>query len=206
MLLLNDLTYRLGPRLLFETASAALPDGAHVGFVGRNGAGKTTLFNLISGELTLESGSISIPKGLKLGRVEQEAPGGPTLLVDFVLGADVERAALLAEAEHATDGTRIADIQIRLADIEAHAAPARAAEILAGLGFDEAAQNRPLSEYSGGWRMRVALAAVLFAKPGLLLLDEPTNYLDLEGTLWLVDYLKRYPATILVISHDRDLL
>ena len=147
-----------------------------------------------------------MPKHSRMGRVEQEAPGGAQTLIDFVLEADNERAALLAEAETASDPMRIAEIQTRLVDIDAHAAPARAASILNGLGFDEAAQNRALSEFSGGWRMRVALAAVLFSAPDLLLLDEPTNYLDLEGALWLVDYLKTYPATIIVISHDRDLL
>ena len=206
MLTINDLTFRLGPRLLFDQASAALPARARVGFVGRNGTGKTTLFRMISGELAPESGSIEWPRGQRLGRVEQEAPGGPGKLVDFVLAADTERAALLDEAEHAHDPHRIAEIQLRLVDIDAHSAPARAAGILSGLGFDHAAQNRALSEFSGGWRMRVALAAVLFSRPDLLLLDEPTNYLDLEGTLWLIDYLARYPATIIVISHDRDLL
>jgi ATP-binding cassette subfamily F protein 3 len=206
MLQITDLTYRLGPRLLFDSASVMLPERARVGFVGRNGAGKTTLFRLIAGEISAEGGTISIPRGARMGRVEQEAPGGDGKLVDFVLAADVERASLLEEAETATDPHRIADIHTRLADIEAHAAPARAAEILAGLGFDEAAQNRALKEFSGGWRMRVALAAVLFSQPDLLLLDEPTNYLDLEGSLWLIDYLARYPATIIVISHDRDLL
>jgi ATP-binding cassette, subfamily F, member 3 len=206
MLHLNELTYRLGPRVLFDRATVALPERARIGFVGRNGAGKTTLFRMIAGDLSADSGTISLPKQMRLGRVEQEAPGGPTTLVDFVLAADIERAALLAEAETATDPHRIADIQTRLADIGAHAAPSRAAHILAGLGFDHAAQGRPLSEFSGGWRMRVALAAVLFSAPDLLLLDEPTNYLDLEGTLWLIDYLAHYPATILVISHDRDLL
>ena len=147
-----------------------------------------------------------MPARTRLGRVEQEAPGGPTALIDFVLAADVERADLLARAEAAHDAHDIADIQTRLADIDAHSAPARAAAILHGLGFDAEAQQRPLSEFSGGWRMRVALAAVLFSQPDLLLLDEPTNYLDLEGTLWLVDYLSRYPASVLVISHDRDLL
>ena len=206
MLHINDITFRLGPRVLFDHASAALPDQARVGFVGRNGAGKTTLFNMISGELHPETGELSIPKNLRLGRVEQEAPGGDQTLVDFVLEADTERAALMLEAESATDPSRIADIHTRLVDIDAHAAPARAASILTGLGFDHAGQNRPLREFSGGWRMRVALAAVLFSAPDLLLLDEPTNYLDLEGTLWLVDYLRTYPATIIVISHDRELL
>ena len=206
MLQVTDLTYRLGPRLLFDSASVLLPERARVGFVGRNGAGKTTLFRLISGEISSEGGTIYIPRGARLGRVEQEAPGGEGKLVDFVLAADVERASLLDEAETAHDPHRIADIHTRLADIEAHAAPARAAEILAGLGFDEAAQNRALKEFSGGWRMRVALAAVLFSQPDLLLLDEPTNYLDLEGSLWLINYLSSYPATIVVISHDRDLL
>ena len=206
MLHINALTYRLGERLLIDNATAALPSGARVGLVGRNGAGKTTLFRLIQGELSPESGSISVPKDARLGSVEQEAPGGAETLIDFVLSANVERSALLGEAESASDPERIAEIQTRLVDIGAHAAPARAARILSGLGFDEGAQNRALSEYSGGWRMRVALAAVLFSEPDLLLLDEPTNYLDLEGVLWLSDYLKSCPSTILVISHDRDLL
>jgi ATP-binding cassette, subfamily F, member 3 len=206
MLHINDLTYRLGERMLIDHATVALPTGARVGLVGRNGAGKTTLFRLIAGELSSETGSISIPRATRMGRVEQEAPGGEQTLIDFVLEADKERAALLDEAEDASDPMRIAEIQTRLVDIDAHAAPARAARILSGLGFDEAAQNRGLAEFSGGWRMRVALAAVLFSAPDLLLLDEPTNYLDLEGALWLVDYLKTYPATIIVISHDRDLL
>jgi len=206
MLHIRDLTYRLGARLLIDHASAALPAGARVGLVGRNGVGKTTLFRLIAGEIAPESGSISLPKRVRLGRVEQEAPAGEQSLIDFVLEADKERAALLAEAEKAQDPNDIAAVQTRLVDIDAHAAPARAARILAGLGFDEAAQRRALSEFSGGWRMRVALAAVLFSAPDLLLLDEPTNYLDLEGALWLVDYLSRSPATIIVISHDRDLL
>ena len=206
MLHINDLTFRIGERLLIDHASVALPTGAHVGLVGRNGAGKTTLFRIVRGELAPESGAFSTSRNARIGSVEQEAPGGAQSLIHFVLDADVERRALLAEAEHAHDPHCIAEIQTRLADIEAHAAPARAARILAGLGFDEAAQGRALSEFSGGWRMRVALAAVLFSAPDLLLLDEPTNYLDLEGSLWLVDYLKTYPATVLVISHDRDLL
>ena len=206
MLHINDLTYRLGPRILFDKASVALPEGGRIGFVGRNGTGKTTLFNMISGDLHPESGTITLPRTMRMGRVEQEAPGGPTSLIDFVLAADTERASLLTEAETATDPGRVADIHTRLVDIDAHAAPARAAAILSGLGFDKEAQDRVLSEFSGGWRMRVALAAVLFAQPDFLLLDEPTNYLDLEGTLWLIDYLATYPATILVVSHDRDML
>jgi ATP-binding cassette subfamily F protein 3 len=206
MLTINDLTYRLGDRLLFDKAGVALPTRGRAGFVGRNGAGKTTLFRLIAGEIAPESGTISVPARSRLGRVEQEAPGGPTKLIDFVLAADLERASLLERAHTEADPHEIAEIQTRLADIEAHAAPARAGAILHGLGFDSEAQQRPLSEFSGGWRMRVALAAVLFSKPDLLLLDEPTNYLDLEGTLWLVDYLARYPSAVIVISHDRDLL
>src|SRR5450432_1673350 len=206
MLHINDLTYRLGERLLIDRATVALPTGARVGLVGRNGAGKTTLFRLIANEIAPESGSISIPRQTRMGRVEQEAPGGAQTLVDFVLEADKERAALLEEAETAKDPMRIAEIQTRLVDIDAHAAPARAASILSGLGFNEAAQNRALSEFSGGWRMRVALAAVLFSAPDLLLLDEPSNYLDLEGVLWLENFLQRYRGTVLIVSHDRDLL
>jgi ATP-binding cassette, subfamily F, member 3 len=206
MLHISALTYRLGERLLIDNATAALPSGTHVGLVGRNGAGKTTLFRLIRGELAPESGAVIVPKGARVGSVEQEAPVGAASLIDFVLSADVEREALMAEAETASDPERIAEIHTRLVDIEAHNAPARAARILKGLGFDEAAQARSLGEFSGGWRMRVALAAVLFSEPDLLLLDEPTNYLDLEGVLWLTDYLKNCPSTILVISHDRDLL
>jgi ATP-binding cassette subfamily F protein 3 len=206
MLQISDLTYRLGPRLLFDGAGATLPARAHVGLVGRNGVGKTTLFRLIGGEAAPESGTIALPRRARLGQVEQEAPGGETSLIDFVLAADAERSALLAEAESATDPLRIADIHTQLVDIDAHSAPARAAAILAGLGFDEAAQGCPLSAFSGGWRMRVALAAALFTTPDMLLLDEPTNYLDIEGTLWLMDHLANYPASLLIISHDRDLL
>jgi ATP-binding cassette subfamily F protein 3 len=206
MLQIGDLTYRLGPRLLFDGTSAMLPAGARVGFVGRNGVGKTTLFRLIGGEIAPEGGTIALPRRARLGQVEQEAPGGETALLDFVLAADEERSTLLAEAGSAIDPVRIAEIQTRLVDIEAHAAPARAAAILAGLGFDEEAQARPLSGFSGGWRMRVALAAALFTAPDMLLLDEPTNYLDIEGTLWLMEHLATYPATLVIISHDRDLL
>lgn len=206
MLHVNGLTYRLGARVLFDNATVALPPNARVGFLGRNGTGKTTLFKMVMGEISPDLGTVSIPRGMRIGRVAQEAPGGPETLIEVVLAADEERVALLAEAETATDPHRIAEIQTRLVDIDAHSAPARAASILAGLGFDHAAQQRACSEFSGGWRMRVALAALLFTQPDLLLLDEPTNYLDLEGTLWLQDYLAAYPHTVIVISHDRDLL
>ncbi|MGX5737059.1 ABC-F family ATP-binding cassette domain-containing protein [Bosea thiooxidans] len=206
MLTINDITYRLGERLLLDHTGAAIPDGARVGLVGRNGTGKTTLFKIITGDLGTESGNISLPKGRRIGGVAQEAPGGPEKLIEVVLAADTERTALMKESETATDPHRIAEIETRLADIGAHSAPARAAMVLHGLGFNEEAQQRPCSDFSGGWRMRVALAAVLFSEPDLLLLDEPTNYLDLEGTLWLYDYLERYPHTVLVISHDRELL
>ncbi len=206
MLHINDLTYRIGQRLLFDHATVALADGAKTGLVGQNGAGKTTLFRLISGEIAPESGSIAVPRRARIGQVAQEAPAGSESLIEVVLAADTERAALLAEAETAIDPHRIADIQTRLADIDAHSAEARAATILAGLGFDEATQAKPCAALSGGWRMRVALAAALFAEPDLLLLDEPTNYLDLEGVMWLEGYLARYPRSVLLISHDRDLL
>ncbi|TPQ44572.1 glycosyl transferase family 1 [Prosthecomicrobium hirschii] len=206
MISISELTYRIAGRTLLDKASVVVPTGAKVGLVGKNGTGKTTLFKLITGDIAAESGAIGMPRGARIGGVAQEAPGSAITLIDFVLAADTERAALLAEAEHATDPHRIAEIHTRLADIRAHSAEARAATILAGLGFDHEAQRRPCSDFSGGWRMRVALAAVLFAEPDLLLLDEPTNYLDLEGTLWLETYVARYPHTVLIISHDRDLL
>ena len=206
MLHINDLTYRVEGKPILESATAAIPSGHKVGLVGRNGAGKTTLLRLLKGEIAPDDGSISIPRNARLGHVAQEAPGGDASLIDWVLSADTERASLLAEAEHATDPERIAEIQMRLTDIDAHSAPSRAARILSGLGFDEEAQRRACREFSGGWRMRVALGAILFLKPDILLLDEPTNYLDLEGTLWLENHLKGYPHTVLIVSHDRDLL
>jgi ATP-binding cassette subfamily F protein 3 len=206
MLVIDDLTLRIAGRALLEDASAQVPDGARVGLIGRNGTGKSTLFRAIAGDLAPEHGTIALPARARIGRLPQEAPDGPERLIDLVLAADRERSALIAEAEAAHDPHRIAEIQTRLADIGAHAAPARAAGILAGLGFSHDDQERAVNEFSGGWRMRVALAAVLFAEPDLLLLDEPTNYLDLEGTLWLEDHLARYPRTVIVISHDRDLI
>ncbi|WAX94384.1 ABC-F family ATP-binding cassette domain-containing protein [Aminobacter sp. NyZ550] len=206
MLIINDLSLRIAGRLLLDHASLTLPAGTKAGLVGRNGTGKTTLFKAITGDFSSETGSISLPKNTRIGQVAQEAPGTEEPLIDIVLKADVERSALLAEEKTATDPHRIAEIHIRLADIDAHSAESRAATILAGLGFDDEAQKRPASSFSGGWRMRVALAAVLFSEPDLLLLDEPTNYLDLEGTLWLENYVSKYPHTVLLISHDRDLL
>ena len=206
MLKIEDITYSVEGRPLFEGASATIPTGHKVGLVGRNGAGKTTLFRLIRGELALEGGSISLPSRARIGGVAQEVPSSETSLLDTVLAADEERAALLAESQTATDPTRIAEIQSRLADIDAWSAEARASSILKGLGFDADQQRMPCSAFSGGWRMRVALAGVLFSQPDLLLLDEPTNYLDLEGALWLESYLAKYPHTVLIISHDRGLL
>src|SRR3954464_2365444 len=206
MLSISDISVRIAGRLLIDHGTAQIVPGARVGLIGRNGAGKSTLFHAIRGELPLEAGTISIPPRWRVGSLAQEAPNGPESLIDVVLKADLERDALLREADSAHDPHRIAEIQTRLVDIDAHSAPARAAAILSGLGFSAADQARPCSEFSGGWRMRVALAATLFAAPDLLLLDEPTNYLDLEGTLWLEDDLANYPRTVIVISHDRDLL
>src|SRR5262245_10510444 len=206
MLSLTDISVRIAGRLLIDHSSVQIPPGSRVGFVGRNGVGKSTLFAAIRGDVPTESGIIALPPRWRIGSLAQEAPDGPESLIEIVLKADVERAALLHEAETAHDAHRIAEIQTRLVDIDAHSAPARAAAILSGLGFSAADQTRPCQEFSGGWRMRVALAATLFAAPDLLLLDEPTNYLDLEGTLWLEDHLANYPRTVIVISHDRDLL
>ncbi len=206
MLHVNDLTYRIEGRILFDQATAAISAGWKVGFVGRNGSGKSTLLRMIKRELYAGDDEISLQKGARLGAVDQEAPASNDSLIDTVLAQDKERAALLLEAETATEAQRIADIQTRLSDIDAHSAEARAGAILSGLGFSAEAQARPCAEFSGGWRMRVALAGVLFSAPDLLLLDEPTNYLDLEGAIWLETYLRRYPYTALIVSHDRDLL
>jgi ATP-binding cassette, subfamily F, member 3 len=206
MLHINELTYRIGGRILFNQASIALPAGHKAGLVGRNGTGKTTLFKIILDEVHADGGSVNIRKLARIGTVAQEAPSGDISLVNAVLAADKERAQLLDEAETATSPERISNIHTRLADIDAHSAPARAGAILSGLGFSEEAQARSCSDFSGGWRMRVALAAVLFSKPDLLLLDEPTNHLDLEATIWLENYLANWRGTLLVISHDRTLL
>ncbi len=206
MLRIENISYAVEGRPLFDGASATIPDGHKVGLVGRNGTGKTTLFRIIRGELALETGDIALPRRTRIGGVSQEAPSSDVSLLDTVLAADTERAALLTEADNATDPARIAEIQTRLADINAWSAEARAASILKGLGFDDDEQLKPCSDFSGGWRMRVALAAILFSQPDLLLLDEPTNYLDLEGALWLESYLAKYPHTVIIISHDRGLL
>ena len=215
MLTIDAVTVRLGGRVILDRASAALPTRARVGLIGRNGAGKSTLMKVVAGMLDPDEGGVSMPKAARLGYIAQEAPAGTRTPFETVLEADLERAALLAEeaAMHATghdiadaDQFHIAEIHERLNAIDAHTAPARASRILVGLGFDEAAQHRPLDSFSGGWKMRVALAALLFSQPDMLLLDEPSNHLDLEATLWLEDFLKSYRGTILVISHERDLL
>ncbi|MDP0925678.1 ABC-F family ATP-binding cassette domain-containing protein [Paracoccus onubensis] len=206
MLRIDDISFSIQGRPLFESASVSIPEGHKIGLVGPNGAGKTTLFRLIRGELALDGGEITLPSRARIGGVAQEAPGTDRSVLETVLAEDKERAALMAESETATDAHRIAEIQTRLADIDAWSAEARAASILDGLGFGNADQARPTSDFSGGWRMRVALAGVLFSQPDLLLLDEPTNYLDLEGALWLETYLARYPHTVIIISHDRELL
>jgi len=206
MLHVNDLTFRFGGRVLFDGASVHVAAGQRVGLIGRNGTGKSTLLKLILDELHPDGGEIAVRPRARVGRLAQEAPEGEASLVDCVLAADAERTRLLVEAETTADPTRLAEAHERLAAIDAHSAPARAAAILAGLGFDPQAQARPVSSFSGGWRMRVALAAALFARPDLLLLDEPTNHLDLEATLWLQSHLATYPGTLIVISHDRELL
>ena len=206
MLSLSKLYYAIEGKPLFENASAMIPTGHKVGIVGRNGTGKTTLFKLIKGDIALDGGTIDMPSYFRIGGVEQEAPASDSSLLATVLMADEERDALLQEAETATDANRIAEIYQRLGDIDAYSAEARASAILSGLGFDHEAQLRPCHEFSGGWRMRVALGAVLFSRPDLLLLDEPTNYLDLEGAYWLEQFLAKYQQTALIISHDRELL
>ena len=206
MLRIDNVTVRIAGREIIGGATANLPAGRRVGLVGRNGAGKSTLLKVILGQLATDGGDVSWPRDWKIGAVAQEAPGGPESLLDTVLTADQERSALLLAAESETEPHALGEIYTRLAAIDAYSAPSRAASILAGLGFSPEEQLRPCSEFSGGWRMRVALAAILFANPDLLLLDEPTNYLDLEGVLWLQDFLQRCRGTVLIVSHDRDLL
>ncbi|EIZ80318.1 ABC transporter related protein [Novosphingobium sp. Rr 2-17] len=206
MLSIKDITVRLGGRAILDGASATLPQGGKIGLIGRNGAGKSTLVKAIIGEIEPDGGSVDMPRRARLGYIAQEAPNGTRTPFEAVLEADVERTALLAEAETCADPDRLGDLHERLIAIDAYAAPARAARILVGLGFDEEMQSQPLDSFSGGWKMRVALAALLFSQPDVLLLDEPSNHLDLEATLWLENFLQSYPATLLVISHERDLL
>jgi ATP-binding cassette subfamily F protein 3 len=206
MLNLNAITVRLGGRTILDQASAALPPGSRVGLVGRNGAGKSTLMRVVAGLLDADEGGAEMPRASRLGYIAQETPAGSGTPFETVLAADTERAGLLHDAETTGDPHRLAEIHDRLNAIAAHAAPARAARILVGLGFDEDMQQRPLDSFSGGWRMRVALAALLFSGPDLLLLDEPSNHLDLEATMWLENFLKSYRATMLIVSHERDLL
>ena len=206
MLSIQDLTYSIAGRTLFNNVSVNIPAGHRVGLVGPNGTGKTTLFKLISGELAADGGRISLMKNASLGVVRQDLPHDETPLIDIVLAADTERTALMAEAETTEDMDRIGYIYDRLNEIGAYDAPSRAASILAGLGFSEHAQAQPISSYSGGWRARVALAAALFRQPNILLLDEPTNHLDFESLIWLESFLMRYRETIIIISHDRDIL
>ena len=206
MLNISGITVRLGGRSILDGATASLPPGGRIGLIGRNGAGKSTLVRVIAGMLEADSGEVSMPRGSRIGYIAQEAPGGDASPFETVLAADTERAALMEESETSHDGHRLADIHERLIAIDAHSAPARASRILVGLGFDEEAQHRSLESFSGGWRMRVALAALLFSQPDLLLLDEPSNHLDLEAVLWLEDFLRSYSATILLVSHERDFL
>ena len=206
MLTINGITVRLGGRTILDRASAAIPPGGRVGLIGRNGAGKSTLMKVMIGALDPDEGAVEMPRRTRLGYIAQDAPNGSITPEEAVLAADVERAELLEESENCTDMDRLGDIHDRLLAIDAYSAPSRAARILTGLGFDEQMQAQPLDSFSGGWKMRVALAALLFSQPDVLLLDEPSNHLDLEATLWLENFLKSYPATLVVISHERDLL
>ena len=206
MLNISGITVRLGGRDILDRATAAIPPRGKVGLIGRNGAGKSTLVKAIIGEIEPDDGEIEMPRNTRLGYIAQEAPSGTATPFDTVLAADVERTQLMEEAETCVDPDRLGDLHERLIAIDAYSAPARAARILIGLGFDDAMQQQPLDSFSGGWKMRVALAALLFSAPDVLLLDEPSNHLDLEATLWLENFLKSYPATLVVISHERDLL
>ena len=206
MISFENISFSIAGRTLVKNSTVSIPNGHKVGLVGRNGTGKTSLFRLIYGEITLDNGNLKLNKNVRVGGVSQEAPSSSITLIDTVLAADQERTDLLEKAQIEKDPLKISEIQTRLTDIDAWSAEARASTILNGLGFDKHKQKLACSEFSGGWRMRVALAAVLFSKPELLLLDEPSNYLDLEGTIWLQSYISQYPSTVIIISHDRALL
>jgi ATP-binding cassette subfamily F protein 3 len=206
MLTIQGITVRLGGRVILDRATVAIPPRSRVGLIGRNGAGKSTLVKAIIGEIDPDEGEVEMPRQTRLGYIAQEAPAGTATPVETVLAADTERTSLLAEAETCTDPDRLGDVHDRLLAIDAYSAPSRAARILIGLGFDEDMQAQPLDSFSGGWKMRVALASLLFSAPDVMLLDEPSNHLDLEATLWLENFLKGYPGTLIVISHERDLL
>ena len=207
VLAIRDLTLRIAGRTLLEGAGLVVDPGRKIGLVGRNGAGKSTLLRAIAGELQPDGGEIRLAARARLGHVVQEAPAGEASLLDTVLAADEERAALPAELDTAHPKPhRVAEIHDRLIAIRADSARARAATVLAGLGFDAEAQARPVGAFSGGWRMRVALARALFLEPDLLLLDEPTNHLDLEAAMWLEGWLARFAGAAIIVSHDRGIL
>ena len=206
MLTIQGITVRLGGRVILDRATVAIPPRSKVGLIGRNGAGKSTLVKAIIGEIDPDEGEVEMPRQTRLGYIAQEAPAGSASPFETVLAADAERTSLLAESETCTDPDRLGDVHDRLLAIDAYSAPSRAARILIGLGFDEEMQGQPLDSFSGGWKMRVALASLLFSAPDVMLLDEPSNHLDLEATLWLENFLKGYPGTLIVISHERDLL
>ena len=206
MLVIDELSYRIAGRTILDGVSAAIPARARVALVGRNGAGKTTMLRLILGDSQPDGGTIRFARGVTIASVAQEAPGGQDSLLDTVLAADVERTRLLDEAEGDPAPERIGEIHNRLAEIDSHSAPVRAASILHGLGFKADEMARSCAEFSGGWRMRVALAATLFARPDILLLDEPTNHLDFESVAWLESHLAGYDGSVVVVSHERELL
>lgn len=210
MLEICDLTVRIGARELLNGATATVASGWKVGLTGRNGSGKSTLLKLIREAATgagSQDGAIRIKAGARTGFVAQEIAPSDTPLIELVLEADAERASLMREAEDPdTLPDRLGTVHERLADIDAWSAEARASAILTGLGFRQDELSRPSRAFSGGWRMRAALAGVLFSTPDLLVLDEPTNYLDLEGAAWLEQYIRRYPNTVVLVSHDRQML
>ncbi|MEO8486411.1 MAG: ATP-binding cassette domain-containing protein [Betaproteobacteria bacterium] len=211
MLRLANLTLARGALRLVEDASLTVYPGHRVGIVGPNGSGKSSLFALLRGELAPEAGSVDMPPRWTIAHVAQETPAVARAAIDFVLDGDVELREIEAalaneEREHTADGHALAELHARFEAIGGYAARARAAELLAGLGVEEARHAEPVATFSGGWRMRLNLAQALAARSDLLLLDEPTNHLDLDAVLWLEDWLKRYDGTLLLVTHDRDFL